>query len=178
MVHRQLQLLNHDVAWLITVPKRNEFSEPAFHFGERVKVSPGKGNARSWDTGRIIGMKVSEQDKWIYNIKLDSDSPLYVCGVQELSAKQNELSLVKDSYSVRSQVQATREWFPTAEAAAMLGITNNQLRKLRLNGLFKNGFHYRDTSVPNSGLPRWQWHVERCGKALEVAPENRVVLEK
>ncbi|MBM0745161.1 hypothetical protein JOY44_27170 (plasmid) [Phormidium sp. CLA17] len=55
----------------------------------------------------------------------------------------------------------------------MLGITNNQLRKLRLNGLFKQGFHYRDTSIPNSGLPRWQWHVERCTQALESPLERR-----
>lgn len=173
MVNRQLQLLNHDAAWLITIPKRSEFSEPAFHFGERVKFCPGKEGDRTWETGRIVGMKASEQEQWIYHIELDSDSPLYACGIQELSAKQNEVSLVKDSCSVRNQVQATRAWFPTAEAAALLGITNNQLRKLRLNGLFKQGFHYRDTSIPNSGLPRWQWHVERCTQALESPLQRR-----
>lgn len=173
MVNRHLQLLNYDAAWLITVPKRSEFSEPDFHFGERVKFCPGQGKNCSWETCRIIGIKVSGQDKWIYQIELDDDSPLYACGIQELSAKQSELSLVKDSYSVRNQFQATREWFLTAEAAALLGITSNQLRKLRLNGMFKNGYHYRDTSIPNSGLPRWQWHVERCTQALESPSERR-----
>lgn len=177
MVDRRPQLLNHDAAWLITVPKRSEFSEPAFHFGERVKFCPSKGGSCSWETGKVIGMKVSGQDKWIYQIELDDDSALYACGVRELSAKQHELSLVKDSCSVRNQVQTTREWFLTAEASALLGITSNQLRKLRLNGMFKNGYHYRDTSIPNSGLPRWQWHLERCSQALEVAPEKRRIID-
>jgi hypothetical protein len=61
----------------------------------------------------------------------------------------------------------------TQAAAATLGLSPAQLRKLRRKQLFKVGYHYRDTSVPGSGLPRWQWHVARCGKALEIPPEKR-----
>lgn len=32
--------LPHDLAWLVVVPKRAEFCQPAFHFGERVKFWP------------------------------------------------------------------------------------------------------------------------------------------
>ncbi|MBD1871229.1 DNA-binding protein [Cyanobacteria bacterium FACHB-471] len=72
-------------------------------------------------------------------------------------------------------MQGEPEWFFTEPAAFKLGISAEQLRKLRRKGLFKNGHHYRDISVPGSGLPRWQWHVERCVKALEIPPEKRSI---
>ena len=57
--------LSHDLAWLIIVPKRVEFSQPSFHFGERVKFCQGQGKDRSWETGRIIGIKFSQQETWM-----------------------------------------------------------------------------------------------------------------
>ncbi|MBD2261098.1 DNA-binding protein [Pseudanabaena sp. FACHB-2040] len=63
----------------------------------------------------------------------------------------------------------------TEAAATLLGISAEQLRHLRRSGLFKAGHHYRDTSIPGSGKPRWQWHVERCAQALAVPPEKREI---
>lgn len=160
--------LSHDLAWLIIVPKRVEFSQPSFHFGERVKFCQGQGKDRSWETGRIIGIKFSQQETWIYSIELDQDSPLSACGVEELTAKELELKLVRDSSSLRERIRFNQQWFHTTQAAAMLGVSEEQLRKLRRNGLFKSNYHYRDTSVPGAGRPYWQWHVERCAEALEA----------
>jgi hypothetical protein len=162
-----------DHAWLVTVPKRVEFSEPLFHFGERVKFRHGHGGNRSWETGRIIGLKFDELEQWVYSIQLDGDSPVIAFGVQQVVAKQSELQLVKDSCYIRDRLQAQQEWFLTKEAASKLGISGEQLRKLRLSGMFKSGYHYRDTSIPGSGRPHWQWHVERCSKALEIPAEKR-----
>lgn len=164
-----------DLAWLIIVPKRAEFCEPQFHFGERVKFCQGQGQERSWETGRITGMKFNDSAQWTYTILLDLESSLTQCGIQEVSATQQELQLVKDSCTLRSTLDIQHQWFNTVEAADLLNVSPDQLRKLRLKGLFKSGHHYRDTSVPGSGLPRWQWQVERCTKALAVPPEQRAV---
>ncbi len=114
-------------------------------------------------------MRFDEVEKWIYSIQLDAESPLIEYGIQEVTAKQAELRLVPDSCSVRNQVQVDQMWFLTAEAASRLGISEIQLRRLGLNGRFKDGYHYRDISLPGSELPRYQWHVERCAKALETS---------
>jgi hypothetical protein len=160
------------LAWFVAIPNRREFTQPQFNFGERVKFYQEQGGERTWETGCIIGMKF-DAEHWLYSIVLDSDSSLTACGVYELTAKEQELQLVHDSCAIRQQLQTEQAWVVTAEAAIKLGITPEQLRKLRINGLFKQGYHYRDTSVPGSGLPRWQWHVERCGKALESPAEKR-----
>lgn len=165
-------MLKSDLAWFVAVPSRRDFTQPQFNFGERVKFYQEQGKPRVWDTGCIVGMKF-DSEQWIYSIVLDGDSPLTACGVSELTAKESELQLVTDTYSIRKQIETEQTWFFTAEAAMQLGITPEQLRKLRVNGLFKQGYHYRDTSVPGSGLPRWQWHLERCGKALESPAERR-----
>lgn len=163
----------HEYAWIIAVPKRQEFTQPAFHFGERVKFCQDQGHDRTWETGRITGMHFVEGEQWLYSVLLDQTSTLISCGVQAVTARAVELKLVQDSYAIRAQLQPSKQWLLTAEAALQLSLTATQLRKLRLNGLFKSGHHYRDISVPNSGLPRWQWHVERCSKALESSGKRR-----
>ena len=167
--------LTHDLAWLVIVPKRVEFGQPAFHFGERVKFCQGQGKDRSWETGRIIGMKCAQFDLWTYFIALDETNSLSACGVEEITAKEAELKLVRDSASIRERVQFNQQWFHTPQAAAMLGVSEEQLRKLRRNGLFKSSYHYRDTSIPGAGRPYWQWHVDRCSKELETASAKRSI---
>jgi hypothetical protein len=164
----------HEHAWIIAVPKRQEFTQPTFHFGERVKFCQGQGSDRTWETGRITGMHFVEGEQWLYSVLLDPTSALVSCGVQAVTARAIELKLVQDSSTIRAQLHPQQPWLLTAEAALHLNLTATQLRKLRLNGLFKSGHHYRDISVPNSGLPRWQWHVERCSKALEVSGKRRL----
>lgn len=123
-------------------------------------------------------MKFDSSTKWSYTVDLDLESSLNQCGIEEITANQAELQLVKDSCTLRSALDVKPQWFNTAEAAELLNVSPGQLRKLRLNGMFKSGHHYRDTSIPGSNLPRWQWHIERCAKALAVPPEQRVVRSK
>lgn len=172
MLSGKTSIPKSDIAWFVAVPSRQEFTQPQFNFGERVKFCQEQGRKQNWETGCITGMKFDSQ-AWTYSIVLDSDSSLVSCGVQELMAHETELQLVLDACAIRQQIQKDQAWFFTVEAAAKLGITAEQLRKLRLNGLFKQGHHYRDTSVPNSGLPRWQWHVDRCHKALETSSRKQ-----
>jgi hypothetical protein len=64
-------------------------------------------------------------------------------------------------------------WADTRAAADFLGITPRQLRKLRKDGLFKLGKHYRITTSPMAAKPNYLWHCERCGAALEIPMEKR-----
>ena len=64
-------------------------------------------------------------------------------------------------------------WADTNTAAEALGLKSRHLRKLRLQGLFKLGKHYRVASGPMSARPTYLWHVERCGQALETPMEKR-----
>ncbi|MCY7277542.1 MAG: hypothetical protein LH702_28350 [Phormidesmis sp. CAN_BIN44] len=167
----------HDVdqAWLVVVPKRQEFTQPQFHFGERVKwIDEEKGHGFH-RTGRILGMTFTPAQQWQYEIHLDVESSLPSQEDGEVTITEALLKLVPDSQSIRPQLRPEPDWRLTQEAAQALGVSAEQLRKLRRRGLFKSGYHYRDISVPGSGKSRWQWHVVRCGKALEVPSEKRPV---
>jgi hypothetical protein len=173
MTHHLIRSIDSDYAWLVAVPKRQEFTQPEFHFGERVKWS-GEDAQGIWfcRTGRIIGMKFTTEQGWHYQLQLDPDS-IAPDMDQTVIVAAEDIKLVKDSASIRTHLKPESDWVITQQAAQALGVSPEQLRKLRRRGLSKIGHHYRDTSVPGSGLSRWQWHVERCGKALAVPPEQR-----
>ena len=161
-----------DHAWFVAVPKRQEFDAPTFHLGERVKWRvEGEGRSPQSRSGRIMGLVFRTSQEWHYIIcvdAVDADGETW----QEQSAAV--LTLVPDTASIRPQIDHHQSPWQMTEAAAMaLGISAAQLRKLRRQGMFRAGHHYRDTSVPGSGKPRWQWHVGRCEKALAIAPEKR-----
>lgn len=168
MSTRRTPGIDQATAWLVAVPKRQEFTKPAFHFGERVKWRGYQQAPLPYRTGRIIGMRFVVDVGWHYTLEIDDDRAQTVVDQIEPA-----LTLVQDDASVRPQLESQSVWLMTADAAAELGISAEQLRKLRRRGLFKVGYHYRDTSVPGSGLPRWQWHRDRCAKALAVPPEQR-----
>lgn len=164
-----------DLAWFIGVPKCQEFTQPQFHFGERVKWPYEEDGHRSYRTGRIFGMTFTSAQQWRYEIHLDLESSLPVQEEGEMTIPETALKLVPDSQSIRPQLRPEPDWRLTQGSAQTLGVSAEQLRKLRRKGLFKSGYHYRDISVPGSGKSRWQWHVIRCGKALEVPSERRTV---
>jgi hypothetical protein len=163
-----------DSIWLIAVPKA-EFSEPPFHFGERVKWWIDDKGVRHYLTGRIWGCWYSESEIWEYYIKLDAHQNIGIELEDFVFLNPTELRKVSDSSSMINQLKPNSSWFMTREAAAHLGVSPDQLRNLRSKGLFKSGVHYRDSSVPGSARPCWQWHVERCHQALEVPPEKRPI---
>jgi hypothetical protein len=67
----------------------------------------------------------------------------------------------------------SKQWMNSNDAAAHLGISPRQLRKLRTEGLFKLGTHYRIISKPGAARPTYLWHGDRCAEALEVPLEKR-----
>lgn len=154
-------------AWSVLVPARAEFTQPRFHFGERVKWTLEIGASQHWLTGRIRGMWFSDSHEWEYLIALDARSTI---DNTELDASailnETELKLVEDSNSIRKYLKPASEWQPTESAAVALGLSSDQLRNLRLKGLFREGQHYRDASVPGSARPYWQWNVEQCSQLL------------
>ena len=164
-----------DQVWLVVVPQL-DFTEPQFHFGERVQWA-GENDQRVWQrqTGCIIGMTFIRSHGWEYHIQPDLDpvasNPSAPATL--VSFPVHDLTRIEATISIQSYLQPPSAWLPTAQAAQLLGLSPEQLRRLRRKGLFKVGHHCRDTSFPNSGLSRWQWHVVRCGQALAVPPEKR-----
>lgn len=173
-VRRKSPSNDRDSVWLIAVPKA-EFSKPPFHFGERVKWWIDVNGVRQDLTGRIWGCGFSSEEIWEYYIKLDANQNIGIELEEFVFLNQTELRKVSDSSSIINHALPKSEWLMTREAAAHLGVSPDQLRNLRSKGLFKSGVHYRDSSVPGSGRPCWQWHVERCHQALEVPPEKRPI---
>ena len=74
---------------------------------------------------------------------------------------------------LKTKSQQTSSWVDSNTAAQALGISPRHLRKLRLQGLFKLGKHYRIPCGPLAARPTYLWHVERCGQALEIPMEKR-----
>ena len=173
----QIKPLTHDsdLAWFIGVPKCQEFTQPQFYFGERVKWPYEENGHRIYRTGRIFGITFTPAQQWQYEIHLDLESSLPFQEEGDVTIPETALKLIPDSQSIRPQLRPEPDWRLTQGAAQTLGVSAEQLRKLRRRGLFKSGYHYRDISVPGSGKSRWQWHVIRCGKALEVPSERRPV---
>lgn len=64
-------------------------------------------------------------------------------------------------------------WLTTAEAAAELNISTKHLLKLRAEGIFKIGKHWRDVRGKYAARPTYRWHLENCEKALGVGAEFR-----
>ena len=166
---------NSDPAWFVGVPKCQEFTQPQFHFGERVKWSYEEDGHRIYRTGRILGMKFTPAQQWQYEIHLDVESSRSSEGEREVTIPETALTLISDSASIRLQLQPEPDWRLTRVAAQKLGVSSEQLRKLRRRGLFKSGYHYRDISVPGSGKSRWQWHLTRCSQALEIPSASRKI---
>jgi hypothetical protein len=167
-----------DQVWLVVVPQQ-AFVEPQFHFGERVQWA-GEDDQGVWQrqTGGIMGMTFTGSHGWEYHIQPDASptdvhQPNVVTRLVHL--KVHDLTRIAAATAVETYLQPASAWSPTTQAAQVLGISSEQLRKLRRKGLFKVGTHCRDTSIPGSGLPRWQWHSERCQQALATPPAKRPV---
>lgn len=165
MARTRSSIPSSEIAWFILVPKSTEFTQPQFHFGERVKWQADTGSTRQWLTGRIKGMWFGTQ-QWEYLVELDSK---LIAGIDlekiEVFAEL-DLKLVDDATTLRKAPQLNSEWQPTDQAAKILGLSADQLRNLRLKGLFIEGQHYRDASLPGSNRAYWQWHVEHCNQFL------------
>lgn len=72
------------------------------------------------------------------------------------------------------QPPTNRQWYDTDPAYQMLGFDNpKQLREAVKSNLLRVGKEVRDRRKPQSKLPRYQFHLERCQKRLSESPERR-----
>jgi hypothetical protein len=62
-------------------------------------------------------------------------------------------------------------WLPTNYAAASLGISARQLRKLKAG--MKLGVHYRIISSRSAARPTYQWNVDKVAEYLQTPLEKR-----
>ena len=156
---------NQTDAWYIAVPSNAEFTEPQFHFGERVSWSLEEQGNLYQLTGRIMGIWF-HSGRWNYDIDLDSKKIDEIELEEFTTLEDKDLKLVHDDCTLRDQQDPLCEWFPTRQAARRLGLRPEQLRNLRQRRKFTVGYHCRDASIPGSRKPLWQWHIGRCHEAL------------
>lgn len=160
--------------WLLASSKESAFASPQFYFGDWVQWT-GEDVNGVWArrTGQITGMHFTRLRTWQYQVRFDADPAAGAESDLDISCAEYLLQLKQAPHRVQPHPTTLSEWSTTAQAAQVLGLSPEQLRRLRRKGLFKVGHHCRDTSFPNSGLSRWQWHVVRCGQALAIPPEKR-----
>ena len=68
---------------------------------------------------------------------------------------------------METQVMATRQrvWISTADACALLGISRETLRQLRLRGVLQPGKHFRRWGCTEGNGPL-QWHGENIEASI------------
>jgi hypothetical protein len=96
--------------------------------------------------------------------------------ISEQQLKQAVREVLAEMLGVATvQSSATqRQWYDTSSAYSLLGFDDaEQLREAVRSGLFRVGQEVRDRRKPQSKLPRYQFHIEKCQKRLSEKPERR-----
>ncbi|MEH2034051.1 MAG: hypothetical protein V7K67_31335 [Nostoc sp.] len=77
---------------------------------------------------------------------------------------------------VNTTAQTQRRWYDTEQAYSLLGLNlADQLRDMVRSGLLRIGYEVRDVRSPDSQIPRYQFHIEKCELRLSLSPEQRQV---
>lgn len=72
--------------------------------------------------------------------------------------------------------QPNRQWYDTENAYFPLGLNSaEQLREMTRNGMLRIGYEVRDVRSPDSQIPRYQFHLEKCEARLSLPPEKRQI---
>ncbi|MFN6572349.1 hypothetical protein [Dendronalium sp. ChiSLP03b] len=108
------------------------------------------------------------------------------CQITERLIPESQLrDAVKEILAEMLGLQATdpksqRKWYDTEQAYSLLGLNSaEQLRemvrdgRLRLKEGQSQDFEVRDVRSPNSAIPRYQFHIEKCEARLAMPPEKR-----
>jgi hypothetical protein len=75
---------------------------------------------------------------------------------------------------VQTTIQPQRQWYDTDPAYSHLDLDSaEQLREMTRSGMLRIGIEVRDVRSPNSQLPRYQFHLEKCEARLLQRPEKR-----
>ena len=67
----------------------------------------------------------------------------------------------------------SQDWISTSDAATLLGISRGHLLKLKADGTFKRGKHFRDIRRTNAARATYKWHLPNIEKTLNLGPEVR-----
>lgn len=65
------------------------------------------------------------------------------------------------------------DWISTSDAANELGICRGHLLRLKADGTFKQGKHFRDIRRTNAMRATYKWNLPALQKILDKGPEVR-----
>lgn len=82
--------------------------------------------------------------------------------------------ILAEMLGVNQSADSRRQWYDTEQAYSLLGLNSvKQLREMVRSGILRIGHEVRDVRSPDSQIPRYQFHVERCDARLVLPPEKR-----
>ncbi|MDZ8138207.1 MULTISPECIES: hypothetical protein [unclassified Nostoc] len=82
--------------------------------------------------------------------------------------------ILAEMLGVNATAQNQRQWYDTDPAYSRLDLDSaEQLREMTRNETLRIGIEVRDVRSPNSQLPRYQFHIEKCEARLLQRPEKR-----
>ncbi|MFK0733802.1 MAG: hypothetical protein ACFKPT_02485 [Gloeotrichia echinulata GP01] len=97
--------------------------------------------------------------------------------IPESQLKAIVVEIVKETLAQMLGVQqpvATRVWYDTDPAYSLLGLDSaEQLRVMVRDETLRVGIEVRDVRSPNSQIPRYQFHIEKCEARLLTPPTKR-----
>ncbi|MEH1790351.1 hypothetical protein [Nostoc sp.] len=84
--------------------------------------------------------------------------------------------ILAEMLGVTAVAQTNRQWYDTEQAYSLLGLNlADQLRDMVRSGLLRIGHEVRDVRSPDSQIPRYQFHIEKCELRLSLPPEQRQI---
>ncbi|HYX15076.1 MAG TPA: hypothetical protein VE944_12060 [Nostoc sp.] len=88
--------------------------------------------------------------------------------------------ILAEMLGVSLRAQHKNQWYDTEEAYPLLGLKSaDQLREMVRNGTLRlkvkgrEDYEVRDVRSPDSQIPRYQFHIEKCDTRLSLPPELR-----
>ncbi len=94
--------------------------------------------------------------------------------IPESQLREAIKKILAEMLGVNATDQSQRQWYDTEQAYSMLGLNSvKQLREMVRSGILRVGHEVRDVRSPNSAVPRYQFHIEKCEARLALPPEKR-----
>jgi len=65
------------------------------------------------------------------------------------------------------------DWVKGLDLCEAMSISAKHLARLRVDGLLKEGKHWRNIARPKAARPTYRYHLKRCEQALELPEAKR-----
>ncbi|WP_445634610.1 Helix-turn-helix domain-containing protein [Nostoc sp. DSM 114161] len=113
--------------------------------------------------------------------KIPTASPYQIQKAQKLVDDEQLRAITKDAVKEvlvemlgLNTIQTQRQWYDTEQAYSRLDLDSaEQLRIMVRDGTLRLEHEVRDVRSPNSQVPRYQFHIEKCSTRLLQRPEKR-----